>query len=115
MDKQVTLNKELQIDCFLCLWNNSDYYFDDNEYSKPLLNTKSYKLYKYTGYNHVINPNSFNPCYVCNNCLLFNIYCCDEELKYLLLLELKKHLIYLDVFKKNNIPNEICNKIISFL
>ena len=100
--------------CLICLWNNADFYFDDKEYSKPPKNKKTYQLYKYTGYNHVINPNSFNSCYVCNDCLLFNVYCCNGELKSIFLEELNKKLACLDVIKKYNIPNEIFNKILSF-
>jgi hypothetical protein len=103
------------LDCLICLWNEGIFYFDDREYSKPPLNTKSYKLYEYTGYNHVINPNSFNPCYVCNDCLLFNIYCCDEEIKYICLQEIKKYSVCLEIIKTRNIPNQIFLEIMSYV
>jgi len=105
----------MEEDCFICLWNKTTYFFNDKEYSKPLKNTKMYKLYKYTGYNHVINPNSFNPCYVCDDCLINNVYCCDIETKYNLIKEIKKYLASLKIIEKYNIPNEIFKKIIKYL
>lgn len=81
--------------CQICCWNDADYFFNDDDYSLSKIN------------NYNFNENNYNPCYVCNSCLLEKIYCCNLEQKNILLKEL---LIFFEV--KNisiiyNIPVEI--------
>ena len=65
------------ITCNICLWNESLWEFDDMTYASPF--RLFYQHFVYTGYNHVINPNNYNPCFVCNDCFLVKIYCCDFD------------------------------------
>ena len=70
--------------CEICCWNDAFFLFNDSEYS-PDPNT-----YINNGYNLIINPNCYNSIYVCHNCLIHNVYCCNtniydsvvQELKY---------------------------------
>ena len=100
--------------CNICLWNDSFTFFNCSEYTLPPINSELYNLYIFTGYNHVININSYNPMYVCNECLLFTVYNCNFELKYNLLKELKIYNSILEIMKKFNLPNEMFRIIYKF-
>jgi len=95
--------------CILCLWNDALWEFDDTNYTLPLKNTLFYHQFLFTGYNHIINPNNYNPCSVCNYCLLHEIYCCNFEFYEKCLIELMVKEI------TKNIPNELFRHIYSFL
>ena len=97
--------------CQLCCYNDADLFFDCSEYTLPPFSSKLYELSVYTGYNHVINPNSYNPIYVCNDCLLDKIYNCNMENKYNMLCELKVR-TYLNHFIDEKY---LIKKIISYL
>lgn len=75
--------------CQICCYNDAYMLFDCDEYTLPPFGSHLYELSVYTGYNHVINPNSFNPVFVCNDCLLERIYNCNIENKQNVLSELK--------------------------
>jgi len=75
--------------CQICLWNEAYTIFNCEEYSLPPVNSELYRISKYTGYNHVINSNSYNDIFVCDDCLISKVYNCDIELKQKVLEELK--------------------------
>ena len=101
--------------CTICLWNDSHFIFNDEDYALPPLNTKMYELYTLTGYNPVVNQKSYNQCYVCNDCLLDTIFGCNYEKKYYLLQELKQYMTMKEFIKPYNIPKELEGVIHSYL
>jgi len=74
--------------CDICLWNQSQIVFDDQDYHEPVCGTIYYTYYKSNGYNLIINPNRYNKISVCSDCLINNIYDCNVELKEIVLKEL---------------------------
>lgn len=101
--------------CQLCCWNDGLEIFDDTVYSLPPVDSFLYKLYIWTGYNHVINSNSINSCVVCYDCLIEKVYNCDVERKSMMLNELKIHLHMNNFGKQYNIPVEIMKKIQEYI
>jgi hypothetical protein len=83
--------------CEICCYNDADLLFDCDDYTLPPFGSYLHQLSVYTGYNHVINPNSYNPVFACNNCLYEKIFNCDIENKCNVLYELK-----IDYKLKNN-------------
>jgi len=100
--------------CQICLWNDSFLVFDDDEYSDPPYNSELYRIKLLNGYNLVINYNCYNKISVCNECLLDAVYGCDFEKKYRLNKELKIYTCLLDIFKKENIPQELFKNVYDF-
>jgi hypothetical protein len=101
------------ITCNICLWNNGFWEFNDIHYTLPFEHSLSYHQFLFSGYNHVINPNNYNPCFVCNYCLLNNIYCCNFENYEKCLKEVKIIVLLKEIMQ--DIPNEVFNKIYKFL
>ena len=99
--------------CDICLWEDALLEFNDTQYTLPFKHSLSYQQYLFTGYNHVINPNNYNPCVVCNYCLLDKIYCCNFEKKEKCLQEILIFVVVKEILQ--DIPNELINKIYKFL
>ena len=95
------------MDCQLCCWSEAELIFDDSEYSLPPKNTMLYEWYEMTGYNHVINNNSFNSCNVCYECLIEKIYNCDIHKKNCVLDEMMRIIELKNACNYYNIPQEI--------
>lgn len=102
------------IDCQICVWNPAIELFDDELYSKAPSYSDLFLYYELTGYNWVINPNSYNPIYVCNECLLKNVYMCDYELKIILLTEYMVSVAFLESLA-NKLPNDLIKLIRRFI
>ena len=101
--------------CEICCHNNWFYKFNDENYTKPLKNTIFHKMMKITGYNWIINPNSYNECLVCNQCLLEKIYNCNLIQKYDLLQNLHIYIILKKIITKNNLPSELTKIIYKYM
>ena len=93
--------------CELCCFNEGFYKFNDEDYSLPLKNTRYYTMLLMTGYNWVINPNSYNQCSVCYDCLLQKIYECNIIEKYYMIKELHIIFVFKKIILKYNIPLEL--------
>ena len=101
--------------CQICLWNESNLVFDDEEYSNPPYNSELYRIKLLNGYNWVINSKCYNKISVCNECLLDSVYGCDLEQKSIFLKELKIYTCLFDIVKKKNIPHDLLKYIHKFL
>ena len=101
--------------CQICCLNEGFYEFDDEEYSTPLINSRYYTMLIITGYNWVINPNSYNACFVCYDCLLQKIYECNIIQKYYMIKELHIFFVIKKIILKYNIPSELSKIIKLFL
>ena len=100
--------------CQICCLNEGFYNFNDEEYSIPLKNTRYYTMLQITGYNWIINPNSYNECLVCNDCLLQKIYKCNIIQKYYMIKELHIFFVFKKIMLKYNIPSELYPFILGF-
>jgi hypothetical protein len=80
--------------CQLCNWNESIELFNDSNYLRP------YNIKSYGGYNLFINPNCYNSIYVCYDCLINKVICCDTKKYDTLTQELKLHMVSKLIGKK---------------
>lgn len=101
--------------CRLCCWNDAFMFFDDREYTLPPYSSLTYMWCCTTGYNHVINPNGYNPVLVCNDCLLEKIYKCDLVTYDEMIKNLKIFFILNEIGEKKDIPTEIIKEIQKYL
>lgn len=101
--------------CLLCCRNDAFELFDDINYTLPPVYSDLYNLYLETGYNHVINHNSINRCFVCNYCLINVIYDCDTEKKYYMLQQLRQYFAIQKVSEEGKLPVELFNYIRTYL
>jgi hypothetical protein len=100
--------------CMLCCWDYASIIFNDEDYARPPINSELYNIQLLTGYNWVINPNSFNKCTVCNECLIDKIYECNINQKTYILEDL---LIYHTTREVLNcrLPKELVNIVYSYI
>lgn len=101
--------------CAICCWNNATMIYDDSIFAHPPIGSKLYEIWKYSGYNHVVNTSSYNPCDCCIQCYLFTLIGCDQEKQIGVLNEVKQNYEIKKIMIKFGIPNELFKIIYKFI